>query len=661
MNIDSARIQNLDNPEKAFELDNVAVRLVRTREPLMSDEIFDSPDSVVRALSEQMRDFDREVLGIINLDNRMRPINISFVSAGSVNGTLSHPREILKAAILSNAANMMLIHNHPSGYLIPSKMDVQITDRMIQLCDLVNIPLLDHIIVGGDKEEYFSFAGQKIMPMADNYFTENFLNIEFTHQPNRQEMPDDYNGLMPAIEEPQAAYNRDDRVREITEQLEKGIKDMFTSEKYMDYLNTMSKFHGYSLNNTLLIAAQNPKASLVAGFKSWEKNFERHVKRGEKGIKILAPSPYTKKVLQEKVNPDTGEMILDKNGNPVKEETEIKLTSFRVVSVFDVSQTEGKELPSVAHDLQDNIKDYPLYIQALEQVSDVPIAFEEINGSAHGYYSHATDSIAIQSGMSESQTVKTMIHEIAHSILHNDNVPDAKEKDRQTKEVEAESVAYTVCKHFGIDSSDYSFGYIAGWSADKELNELKSSLETIRKTSSGLITGIEDKLEKLRINKGISVSEQPLENVTESVTLQQSKDMMSAVLGSTDELLSTYKNKDSGTVTESVTVVAEENARYESRMSVREAIENRKHTYHSAYADIGMVLDNYTTDELIEYLKNNEPGGESSLRNYVESQIIGAQINRERYQSENNFVTESVTSEITDEPDIEQQAAGLRI
>lgn len=661
MNIDSARIQNLDNPEKAFELDNVAVRLVRTREPLMSDEIFDSPDSVVRALSEQMRDFDREVLGIINLDNRMRPINVSFVSAGSVNGTLSHPREILKAAILSNAANMMLIHNHPSGYLIPSKMDVQITDRMIQLCDLVNIPLLDHIIVGGDKEEYFSFAGQKIMPMADNYFTENFLNIEFTHQPNRQEMPDDYNGLMPAIEEPQAAYNRDDRVREITEQLEKGIKDMFTSEKYMDYLNTMSKFHGYSLNNTLLIAAQNPKASLVAGFKSWEKNFERHVKRGEKGIKILAPSPYTKKVLQEKVNPDTGEMILDKNGNPVKEETEIKLTSFRVVSVFDVSQTEGKELPSMARDLHDNIKDYPLYIQALEQVSDVPIAFEEINGSAHGYYSHATDSIAIQSGMSESQTLKTMIHEIAHSILHNDNVADAKEKDRQTKEVEAESVAYTVCKHFGIDSSDYSFGYIAGWSADKELNELKSSLETIRKTSSGLITGIEDKLEKLRLNKGISVSEQPLENVTESVTLQQSKDMMSAVLGSTDELLSTYKNKDSGTVTDSVTVVAEENARYESRMSVREAIENRKHTYHSAYADIGMVLDNYTTDELIEYLKNNEPGGESSLRNYVESQIIGAQINRERYQSENNFVTESVTSEITDEPDIEQQAAGLRI
>ena len=231
---------------------------------------------------------------------------------------------------------------------------------------------------------------------------------------------------------------------------------------------------------------------------------------------------------------------------------------------------------------------------------------------------------------------------------------------KQTKEVEAESVAYTVCKHFGIDSSDYSFGYIAGWSADKELNELKSSLETIRKTSSGLITGIEDKLEKLRLNKEISVSEQPLENVTESVTLQQSKDMMSAALGSTDELLSAYKNKDSGPVTESVTVVAEERAEYNNKLTVKQAIENRQHTHYGAYADIGTALDKFSTDELIDYLRKNEPGGEGSLRGYVESQIIGAQINRERYQSENNFVTESVTNDMPDEPDIEQ-AAGLRM
>ncbi len=664
MNIDTVKAQeNLDEPEKAFELDNVAVRLVRSREPLMSDEPFSNPDSVVRALSEQMRDFDREVLGIINLDSRMRPINVSFVSVGAVNGTLSHPREILKAAILSNAANMMLIHNHPSGYLMPSKMDVQITDRMIQLCDMVNIPLVDHIIVGGDKEEYFSFSSQKVLPEADNYFTENYLNLEFTMQPERQ-MPDD-NRLMPVIEESQAAYNHEERVKEIIQQLEDGIKDMFTSKKYMGYLNTMSKFHGYSLNNTILIAAQNPHASLVAGFKSWEKNFDRHVKRGEKAIKILAPAPYTRKVMHEKVNPDTGEIILDKNGNPVKEETEIKLTSFRVVSVFDVSQTEGRELPSMAHDLEGNINDYPLYMQALKEVSDVHIAFEEIEGAAHGYYNRATDSIAVKSGMSESQTVKTMIHEIAHSILHNDNAADAGEKNRRTKEVEAESVAYTVCKHFGIDTSDYSFGYIAGWSADKELSELKASLETIRKTSSGLITGIEEKLEKLRLDKDMNVSEQVSENVTESrlnvtesVTgeLQHSKDIMRVALGNTEDILSSYENNNSKNVTKSVTVVAEEKVGYESIMSVREAMENREHTYHGAYADIGKVLDNYTTNELIEYLKNNEPGGESSLRTYVEEQIIGAQINRERYRAENNFVTESVTKDISDEPDTKQAA-----
>lgn len=200
-------------------------------------------------------------------------------------------------------------------------------------------------------------------------------------------------------------------------------------------------------------------------------------------------------------------------------------------------------------------------------------------------------------------------------------------------------IRYTVCKHFGIDTSDYSFGYIAGWSADKELSELKASLETIRKTSSGLITDIEDKLEKLRLDKDMNVSEQASENVTESRPLV---------------------TESRPNVTESVTVVAEEKAGYESRMPVRKAIENREHTYHSAYADIGMVLDNYTTDELIEYLKNNEPGGESSLRNYVESQIIGAQINRERYQSENNIVTESVTKDMPDEPDI-KQVAGMRI
>ena len=293
------------------------------------------------------------------------------------------------------------------------------------------------------------------------------------------------------------------KVQEITEKLEQGIKELFESEKYKTYLNTMSKFHNYSFNNTMLIAMQKPDATLVAGFKAWQKNFDRHVKKGEKGIRILAPAPYKIKEEQEKLDPVTGEIMLDKNGMPVTEEVEIKIPAFRVVPVFDVSQTDGKELPDIGvNELSGSVEDYEDFMQALTEVSPVPISYEDIDGDAKGYF-HTTDHrIAIQEGMSQSQTVKTAIHEVAHAKLHdreqNQDIDAVLEKERNTKEVEAESVAYTVCQHFGIDTSDYSFGYIAGWSSDRDMKELKSSLDTIRKTASELITGIEDRLAELQ-------------------------------------------------------------------------------------------------------------------------------------------------------------------
>ena len=293
------------------------------------------------------------------------------------------------------------------------------------------------------------------------------------------------------------------KVQEITEKLEQGIKELFESEKYKTYLNTMSKFHNYSFNNTMLIAMQKPDATLVAGFKAWQKNFDRHVKKGEKGIRILAPAPYKIKEEQEKLDPVTGEIMLDKNGMPVTEEVEIKIPAFRVVPVFDVSQTDGKELPDIGvNELSGSVEDYEDFMQALTEVSPVPITYEDIEGEAKGYF-HTTDHrIAIQEGMSQSQTVKTAIHEVAHAKLHdrerNQDIDAVLDKDRNTKEVEAESVAYTVCQHFGIDTSDYSFGYIAGWSSDRDMKELKSSLDTIRKTASELITGIEDRLTELQ-------------------------------------------------------------------------------------------------------------------------------------------------------------------
>ena len=298
------------------------------------------------------------------------------------------------------------------------------------------------------------------------------------------------------------------KVKEITDKLEEGLKELFESEKYRNYLSTMSKFHNYSFNNTLLIALQRPDASLVAGYQAWQKNFNRHVKRGEKGIRILAPAPYKIKEERDKLDPVTGEVMLDKDGMPQTEEVEVKIPSFRAVSVFDVSQTDGEPLPELeAKELLSTVEGYEDFIKAVTYVAPAPIGFEDIPGASKGYFNIEENRIAVQEGMSESQTLKTMVHETAHSMLHNKEVSKedilAPAKDRNTKEVEAEGVAFTVCSHFGIDTSEYTFGYIAGWSSGRDMKELKSSLDTIRRTASELITGIEEQLRELQRDREI--------------------------------------------------------------------------------------------------------------------------------------------------------------
>ena len=349
------------------------------------------------------------------------------------------------------------------------------------------------------------------------------------------------------------------KVKDITDQLEAGIQDLFNSEKYMTWLRTMSKFHDYSLNNTLLIAFQKPEATLVAGYTSWQKQFGRQVLKGERGIKILAPTPYKRKIETDKLDDSTHEPVIDENGVPIKEVTEVLVPAFKVVNVFDVSQTEGRELPTIgADELSGDVQQYDVFFEALKRTSPVPIAFETIPGEAKGYYHQLEKRIAIQEGMSQVQTIKTAIHEIAHSKLHDadhpevdpvwkivmvsdggtkydyrlgftseeeaenaaaeddwrfvdenqfewrleveeDNTPvlEAK-KNRQTKEVEAESIAYTVCQHYGIETSDYSFAYIAGWSKNKGTPELKASLSTIRITASEMINQIDGHVKELQ-------------------------------------------------------------------------------------------------------------------------------------------------------------------
>ena len=299
------------------------------------------------------------------------------------------------------------------------------------------------------------------------------------------------------------AKDTEGKVKEVTERLEAGVRELFESERYQAYLKAMSKFHDYSLNNTLLILMQKPDASLVAGFGKWRNDFERHVKRGEKGIKIFAPAPYTIKKEAEKIDPDTGQPVIGADGKPVMEQREIKFPAFKVVSVFDVSQTDGKEIPDLSVDaLTGSVEQYEDFWRVLKEVSPVPVELEKIEGGAHGYYSLTDKRIAVDEGMSELQTIKTLIHEIAHAKLHDIDLNAPTEEmenrpNRRTREVEAESIAFTVCQHFGLDTSDYSFGYVAGWSSDKEIKELKASLETIRTTASELITEIEERLQAL--------------------------------------------------------------------------------------------------------------------------------------------------------------------
>ena len=258
-------------------------------------------------------------------------------------------------------------------------------------------------------------------------------------------------------------------IKDITERLEQGVKDVFESDKYKEYLSFMSKFTDYSFNNTMLIMLQKPEASLVAGYEAWKTKFKRQVRKGEKAIKILAPCTHKKEI--------------ERDG----ETKEVTWTSFRAVNVFDISQTDGEEIPSACVEkLTGDVEGYGELMSKLEAISPVPVEYQDIDGGANGFYSRAEEMIVVQTGMSEMQTAKTLIHEISHAKLHGEGM-DEEKADRLTREVQAESVAYTVCSALGLDTSDYSFGYIAGWSSGKELKELSASMDIICKTSKELL------------------------------------------------------------------------------------------------------------------------------------------------------------------------------
>ena len=331
-------------------------------------------------------------------------------------------------------------------------------------------------------------------------------------------MPDDIeNSLSPGMpEKPDEAMKETasetpfqstkEKLKEITDGIEKGIKELFASDQYADYLKTMSHFHNYSLNNIMLIYMQKPDATMVAGFGKWKDQFGRHVNKGEKAIKIIAPVLYNKKVEREKRDPKTQMLVVDDEGNPVMEEITIRVPRFKVTPVFDLSQTDGKPLPTLVHDLYGNVDNYEVFMEAIRRSSPVPVDIVPLNQNDHGdgYYSLSEKHIYLRSGMSQVQTISAAIHEVAHAMLHSKEMleaekqrnPEAKPKSKAQKEIEAESVSYAVCQYYGIETKENSFGYIVNWSKDQGLPELKASLETINKTASAIITNIDRNLKE---------------------------------------------------------------------------------------------------------------------------------------------------------------------
>ena len=489
----------------ADKLEQVAIRMVE-QPPLYSNEPMNNPDAAIRVMNEFLSQMDRELFCIVNLQADLTPINMNIVSVGSLNEALINPREIFKSAILSNAHSMMLIHNHPSGNLTPSTSDIQTTARMQELGELMGISLVDHIITGRNGN-YYSFRDKGEFPDSRVRFSTRVEDIDLTkgmvteatapyeevtdtkEKDNVRDIPTVQTATIPL---PVQGKDMDS----IMQSLESGVEELFTSNRYQEFLKTMAKFHNYSFNNTMLIAMQRPDATLVTSYKNWQ-SMGRQVMKGEKGITIIAPAPY-KKMKEKEVLDENQRPIMGTDGKPKTEQVEVTVPHFKAVTVFDIAQTSGEPIQTLAPELLTAaVQDFDSFMQAIQKISPVPIRFDEIDGNANGYYHNADKEIVIKKGLSESQTLKTAIHETAHAKLHDKEIMESLgvEKDRLTKEVEAESVAYCVCSSFGLDTSDYSFPYIAGWSSSREMKEMKASMDVIRKTAGEMIDQLTEELE----------------------------------------------------------------------------------------------------------------------------------------------------------------------
>ncbi|MEE1227331.1 MAG: JAB domain-containing protein [Lachnospiraceae bacterium] len=504
------------NQKEGYELKKVEVRLALKEQPgLYSTQELSGPVQAIAVMSEAMKELDREMVCVVNLDSQLRPINYNIVTMGTVNSAAVPVQNVFKSAILSNANSIMLLHNHPSGNVEPSADDRRITKRLMEAGKLMGIPLTDHIIVGTGGMNWYSFYTEQAYLFQGEPDYE-FLSDMIDEREEMYEFGDDWTeeDLASEIGENKAQYHkgksRKEQMEEITKKLEDGIATFFTSDKYRQYLKTMTQFHQYSFNNTLLIAMQAPEATWVAGYKAWQQKFHRQVKKGERGIRIISPMKY--KISEEGKQKDQSELSGGQGevANHNSENAEETRTYFRVTSVFDISQTVGEPLPTLeVPDLEGNQKNYEGFMEALSSVSPVPIRFASIEEEGvKGYYSSQTKEIVIRQGLSQSQIMKTGVHECAHALLHDADYLKAtgQVKDRQTKELEAESIAFSVCQFFGLDTGSYTFPYIGSWAGGRQKDALKESMDLIRKTSGKIVDGMVEKMQELQIMEAPEVN-----------------------------------------------------------------------------------------------------------------------------------------------------------
>ena len=510
---------------KQYKLREVRIRLEEGR-ALFSDQPMSNPEAALDVMRRELSGYDREVLCVVNLNSRLQPINFHVVSVGDLSQSIAFIPNILKSGILSNAQSFMLLHNHPSGDVTPSQEDIMLTRRVLEAGKILGIGCVDHIIVGGGNGFYFSMREQGTLDFTDQTISmaaEDILRVgentekrsggreHMAERDQREQMEQTAagepvqsgqnasgerarqgsDGRFRQEGERPAYPSRREQLKEITDRLEAGVKEYMTNDvQFKKVLEAMSKFHHYSANNVLLIAMQMPEATRVASYTTWKTKFNRQVMRGQKGLSIIAPAPVKERREREVIDSRTGSPVLGADGKPKTEEVEVTIPRFKVEKVFDLSQTTGDPLPELdVAELTGDAAHYQMFKDALTAISPVPIRFADIDSGAKGYYHTIDKEIVIQKGMSESQTLKTLVHEVSHARLHDRDAMKAEgvAKSAQQKELEAESIAYTVMFHYHMDTSGYSIPYLASWSGSQDTKQLKACMDTIRRTAGEII------------------------------------------------------------------------------------------------------------------------------------------------------------------------------